>query len=385
VAAPASAKASDPPFWPEEVGGRIGGAAEQAGTSALVVVHRGEVVLEWGAIAKRLAGQSLRKSLLSALIGIAVDRGLLDIGRPVGSFGLPEGGKLDEVERLATVRELMMARSGIYLRAAHETPATMWRRPHRNAYAPGEHWYYNNWDFNALGVIFEQSTGLGIGVAFHRWIAVPIGMRDFRPEDVRYERWIGSRHPAYPIRISARDLAAFGLLFAQEGRWGDRQVISRAWVHESTRSYSDTRNVGGGSGYGLMWWTEKDGRLPVPGLAFPSGSFMGLGYGGQSLVVVPACRLVVAHLVDTGAGNLARLRWLLLGNAVEPEELASILRPILLHAGCTEAARLGGPAAPTSLVDSGPGPTVASARGVGGGARIPWAARPEDGGRDVGR
>ena len=100
VAAPAGAETSDPPFWPEEVTSRIGGAAERAGTSALVVVHRGEVVLEWGVIARRLAGKSLRKSLLSALIGIAVDRGLLDIGRPVGSFDLPEGGKLNEVEPL---------------------------------------------------------------------------------------------------------------------------------------------------------------------------------------------------------------------------------------------------------------------------------------------
>jgi CubicO group peptidase (beta-lactamase class C family) len=338
LATPASAAASDSPFWPVELTSRIGGAAERAGTSALVVVHRGEVVLEWGAIAERLAGQSLRKSLLSALIGIAVDRGFLDIERAVGSFDLPEGGKLNEVERRATVRELMMARSGIYLRAAHETPATMWGRPRRNAYAPGEHWYYNNWDFNALGVIFEQTTGLGIGVAFHRWIAVPIGMRDFRPEDVRYERWLGSRHPAYPIRISARDLAAFGLLFAQEGRWGARQVISSTWVQESTRPYSDTGDAGGGSAYGLMWWVEKNGRLRIPGLAFPPGSFMGFGFGGQYLVIVPACGLVVANLVDTGAGNLGRFRWVVFGDPVEPEEFASILRPIFLEAGCAEGA-----------------------------------------------
>jgi CubicO group peptidase (beta-lactamase class C family) len=214
----------------------------------------------------------------------------------------------------------------------------MWKRPRRNAHAPGEHWYYNNWDFNALGVIFEQSTRLGIGVAFHRWIAVPIGMREFRPEDVRYERWLGSRHPAYPIRISARDLAAFGLLFAQEGRWGARQVISSAWVQESTRPYSDTGDAGGGSGYGLMWWVEKDGRLRIPGLAFPPGSFMGFGFGGQYLVIVPACGLVVANLVDTGAGNLGRFRWVVFGDPVEPEEFASILRPIFLRARCAAGA-----------------------------------------------
>jgi hypothetical protein len=65
---------------------------------------------------------------------------------------------------------------------------------------------------------------------------------------------------------------------------------------------------------------------------------MGFGWGGHYLVVVPACRLVVANLVDTGAGDLARLRWLVFGNPVEPEELASILRPIFLQTGCAEAA-----------------------------------------------
>ena len=123
LAAQAIAEASDPPFWPEEITSQIDRAAERAGSSALVVIHRGDVVLEWGAITKRFNSHSARKSLLSALMGVAVDRGLLDIDRPVGSFDLPEGGKLNDVERSATVRELMMSRSGIYLRAANETPA----------------------------------------------------------------------------------------------------------------------------------------------------------------------------------------------------------------------------------------------------------------------
>jgi CubicO group peptidase (beta-lactamase class C family) len=326
------AEASDPPFWPEELTSQIGGAAERAGSSALVVVHRGNVVLEWGAISERLNVQSVRKSLLSALIGVAVDRELLDVARPVGSFDLPEGGKLNDVERSATVRELMMSRSGIYLRAVNASPAAVLKRPRRNAHAPGEHWYYNNWDFNALGVIFEKASGLGIGEAFQQWIAVPIGMKDFVPEDVTYESWLSSRHPAYPFWITARDLAAFGLLLAQEGRWGNRQVISREWVRASTHSYSDT----GVSGYGYMWWVESGGKLRAPDMKFPSGSFMGYGVGGQYLVIVPACELVVVNLVDTGESNLGRLRWLVLGRSVGSDELVSILRPIFLQAGCAD-------------------------------------------------
>jgi hypothetical protein len=136
------AEASNPTFWPEEITSQIGCAADRIGSSAFVVIHRGNVVLEWGAISKRLNIRSVRKSLLSALIGIAVERKLLDIGRPVGSFDLPEGEKLNAVERSATVRELMMSRSSIYLRAVNETPMTMLKRPRRNSRLPGEQWYY---------------------------------------------------------------------------------------------------------------------------------------------------------------------------------------------------------------------------------------------------
>ena len=337
------------PLWPKEIAGRVGRIAERAGSSALVVIQDGALALEWGDVSRRLNGHSLRKSLLNALLGVAVERGLLDLDRPVGSFELPGGAALNEVERSASVRQLLMSRSGIYLRAANETPTAMLSRPRRNAHAPGEHWYYNNWDFNALGAIFEESSGLGIGEAFQRWIARPIGMRDFRPEDVRYESWLGSAPPAYPFWISARDLAAFGLLYLREGRWGERRVIAREWIRASTRAHSDT----GVSGYGFLWWVESEGRLYAPGMAFPRGSFMGVGLGGQYLVVLPACQLVVAHLVDTGESLLGRLRWLVLGDPVEPDELASLLRPILRQLGCATGGA-GGSAPLAEPLDGAP-------------------------------
>lgn len=330
LAAQANASTSEPHFWPKEIASQVGQIAERAGSSALVVVHRGSVVLEWGAISKRFNSHSARKSLLSALLGVAVDRGLLDIERTVGSFDLPDGKKLNDVERSATVRNLLMSRSGIYLRAANEAPTRMLKRPRRSSHPPGEHWWYNNWDFNALGVIFEKSTGLTIGEAFHRWIAGPIGMKDFLPEHVTYESWLGSKQPAYPFWITARDLAVFGLLMAQEGHWGNTQVISKEWVQASAHSYSDT----GDSGYGFMWWVESGGEMHIPNVKFPTGSFMGYGLGGQYLVIVPACQLVVVNLVGTGVSKLGRLRWVLFGRSVKSAELASILRPIFLQADC---------------------------------------------------
>ena len=80
-------------------------------------------------------------------------------------------------------------------------------RPARGSHAPGTFWYYNNWDFNALGSIFEKRTGLKIGDAFYERIAKPIGMQDFQPSDVYYLGGPVSVHSAYQFEISARDLA----------------------------------------------------------------------------------------------------------------------------------------------------------------------------------
>lgn len=53
------------------------------------------------------------------------------------------------------------------------------RKPARGSFGPGEEFYYNNWDFNVLGTIFETETGIALGVAFNQWIAQPLGMQDF--------------------------------------------------------------------------------------------------------------------------------------------------------------------------------------------------------------
>ncbi len=103
-------------------------------------------------------------------------------------------------------------------------------------------------------------------------------------------------------------------------------------MQASTHAYSDT----GVSGYGFMWWVESGGKLHALDMKFPSGSFMGVGLGGQYLVIVPACQLVVVNLVDTGESKFERLLWVALGDSVESDELVSILRPIFLQAGCAD-------------------------------------------------
>ncbi len=304
--------------------------SDQIRSSAVMIVQHGKVVAEWGDTTKRTELASVRKSLLSALIGIAVAQHQVNLDSTLGELGIDDNPPgLTEVEKGATVRELLQARSGIYHAALYETPGMAKARPPRYSHAPGTFWYYNNWDFNALGTIYERATATGIFDALYHKIAKPIGMQDYRPQDGVYFRGDASIHPAYPIRMSARDLARFALLYLHGGNWAGRQVVPREWVQESTRPYSQSFF---GAGYGYLWWTGfLDGAI-APSVTLPEGSFMAEGAGGQFALVVPALDLVVVHRVDRDIAipeppvrDIGRLFWLILKAAgFDPGPDASI-------------------------------------------------------------
>jgi len=291
--------------------------SDQIRSSAVMIVHHGKLVAEWGDTAKRTELASIRKSLLSALIGIAVSDHLINLDSTLGELGIDDTPPtLTEVEKGATVRQLLEARSGVYHPALYETPGMAKARPPRGSHAPGTFWYYNNWDFNALGTIYEHVASTDIFGAFYRQIARPIGMQDYRPQDGVYFRGKDSIHPAYPIRMSARDLARFALLYLRKGNWAGRQIVPQEWVQESTQAYSRSTF---GQGYGYLWWIGfMDGTI-APAVTLPEGSFLAEGAGGQYALIVPMLDLVVVHRVDRdlaipepSARDIARLFWLIL-------------------------------------------------------------------------
>jgi len=286
-------------------------------SSAVFIVQHGKVVAEWGNTTKRTELASVRKSLLSALVGIAVAERQINLDSTMGQLGIDDNSPaLTEVEKTATVRQLLQARSGIYHLALYESSGMTEARPPRGSHAPGTFWYYNNWDFNVLGTIYERATGTGVFEALDQKIARPIGMQDYRPRDGSYFRGDASIHSAYPIRMSARDLARFALLYLNKGSWAGRQVVPREWVQESTQAYSVS---GYGPGYGYLWWTGFLGDAIAPSVTLPAGSFMAQGAGGQYALVVPALDLVIVHTVDRDTDtpnpsmrSVGRLLWLIL-------------------------------------------------------------------------
>jgi CubicO group peptidase (beta-lactamase class C family) len=294
--------------------------AERIGSAAVMIVNDGVVVDAWGDLERKYQCHSMRKSLISALYGIYVADGRIDLTRTLEDLGIDDLTPLTEVEKTATVADLLSARSGVYIEAAGEAPSMKALRPARGSHAPGTFWYYNNWDFNALGTIFDQLSGeKDIYTAFDKRIADPIGMQDYDPGELSYAYEPYSRHPYYGFRMSTRDLARFGLLFLRDGRWSELQVIPADWVRQSSASHSI---IGPQSGYGYLWWTGEGAGL-LPNVDEGPGTFMASGYGGHTVIVIPSRNLVVVHRADTDAGrmvdegSIGTLLWMILDAAGE--------------------------------------------------------------------
>jgi CubicO group peptidase (beta-lactamase class C family) len=239
---------------------------------------------------------SVRKSLLNALIGNAVEHHEIELNATLATLGIDDNApSLTAEEKSATVQELLEARSGVYHPALFENAGVAAHRPPRGSHAPGTFWCYNNWDFNALAAIYLHATGSSVFDAFEREIAAPIGMEDYRRSDGKDFAGSAAVYPAYPIRMSARDLARFGLLYLHEGRWRDRQVVPADWVLQSTRPYSIS-DVG--PGYAYLWWTGSLNAPHAPIVTLPPGSFFTWGAGSHFAFVMPAIDLVVVYRVD---------------------------------------------------------------------------------------
>ena len=296
---------------PEELGwspaklDRLTPELERLKVAALMVVTEGQVVLEWGKTANNFLTHSMRKSLLSALYGIFVAENKIDLSRTLADLGIDDLTPLTKSEKQATVLDLLQARSGVYIPAGGETKGMSAGRPERGSHKHGTHWYYNNWDFNALGTIFDQQMGeQDIYQAFEDRIAAPTGMQDYFPERLGYVYFYAlSQHPYYGFRVSARDLARFGQLYLQEGAWDGEQIIPAGWVEESTRAYSKTEQSGTYSGYGYMWWIATEDLGPIK-----KGAYCASGYGGHTVEVLPDLNTVIVIRFNTdvpGFENLA--------------------------------------------------------------------------------
>jgi CubicO group peptidase (beta-lactamase class C family) len=272
--------------------------AEQTGYAAVMALYEGKVFMSFGNVTGNYWCHSIRKPFLSALYGIHVAKGDLDLDATMEDLNINDiPPSLTSEEKQATVRDLLKSRSGVYHPAAAEAQSMIDERPERGSHPPGTFYYYNNWDFNVLGTIFEQETGTKIFEEFKDQIADVIGMEDFSVDNCHYQlEPEKSIHPAYPFRMSARDMARFGVLYLNNGNWRGTQIIPAEWISESLTMYSVLDSTFG-VGYGYMWMIAPEGSPAAELFVYPS--YFHTGAGVHLLAIMPDLKLVVVLRLDT--------------------------------------------------------------------------------------
>jgi CubicO group peptidase (beta-lactamase class C family) len=242
----------------------------------------------------------------------------------MADLGIDDVDGLHPEEKRATVADLLGARSGVYHEAANSActgcGSTMGDPPGPRGTVPhGTYFLYNNWDFNALGTIYERATGRDIYDAFEQDFARPMQFQDFtRAEQRKSVNARASTHPAYHFYLSTRDMARVGYLMLRGGSWNGRELVPADWartittiVTPLTQMHPDSLRAGP-FGYGYLWWIW-DG----PFNAGPyRGAYTGQGAIGQFITVLPALDMVVAHKTRQGAASVSRQQYLSILDAV---------------------------------------------------------------------
>jgi CubicO group peptidase (beta-lactamase class C family) len=300
---------------------------DSSNATGVVVAHRGRIVLDFGDVEDLSYLASVRKSILAILYGTWVENGTIDLNATLEEIGVDDVGGLLPVERRARIDHLVTARSGVYHPASNGGD-NLADAPERGSQEPGTYMLYSNWDFNAAGAVFERLTGRDIYDEAQTQLATPLRFEDWDRSAQRKSGDLSvSRNPAYHFWISTRDMARIGHLMLNEGRWEDRQLVSRTWARRIVSVVTPLEEMNpvsrrdGYFGYGYMWWIF-DGPTAVGPF---QGAYTARGAWGQWITVLPALDLVVAFKTDSAYQRTTEwdswhrlLEFLLEARGVEP-------------------------------------------------------------------
>ncbi len=285
-------------------------------TISLVVVHKGQIILERYApgfdITTRTRTWSTAKSIAVTLIGMMVDEGRMALDEPLGFDWLPRARSSETDPRNEiTLRHVLNMSSGLEtvdnggLEYATGSGLAYWAgassimgmRRRALIREPGTFWDYENYD-TLLGV---YAMKLAIGDA-QEYLEFPrkrlldkIGMRSTLLSTDRFGDFILSSQ----VYTNARDLARFGLLYLNNGVWNGERLISEDWIDFVRTPAPATATTG--NGYGGQWWLPGDNAPGVPPDAYTTS-----GNRGQYTIVLPSHDLVIVRRGLDNSGGFSR-------------------------------------------------------------------------------
>lgn len=232
---------------------------------------------------------SVTKSFVSALVGVAVGDGKLNRSDTLADW-FPEIGLGPQSHAASvTLRHLLTMTAGFSksskLASGDRILSLVMRDP---AFPPGEHFHYSNDDVDLLASLLERAIGDSLIEYAHQRLFTPLGIWSDIPKSRRKRLWKVDRqgHPrgAFGLHLTAPEMATFGQLYLQSGKWQDVQLIPQTFIEASTMSQT-TAGYPERVDYGYLWWvsTDREGRR----------AFFSSGAGGQYIYIHPDLELVV--------------------------------------------------------------------------------------------
>jgi CubicO group peptidase (beta-lactamase class C family) len=241
--------------------------------------------------------KSASKSILSTLVGIALDRGhLKSVGDPIAKF-FPEhlGASADAAKKRITVEDLLTMRSGLestsnvyYGRwvASENWVRHVLTRPLIDE--PGGGMIYSTGNSHLLSAILTKATKMSTFDFARRYLAEPAGIA-IRP-------WIRDPQGIYlggnDMHLTSRAMVKYGELYLNRGRAREKQIVSQRWIEESLKPR--TKSSWSGRDYGYGWWIDSL-RGHTTHYAW--------GHGGQFIFIVPGLKLVVVTTAVPSPGD----------------------------------------------------------------------------------
>jgi CubicO group peptidase (beta-lactamase class C family) len=256
---------------------------------------------------------SVTKSVTSALVGIAIEQGLIGgvDEQAISYFPEYRDATWDPRKDAITLEHLLTMSSGLqfdewsypygddrnsYTQMTSSPDWIRWGLQQPLVAEPGTRFAYSSANTHVFAGILYKTSGLQAAEFAQQHLFAVLGISD--------TFWyVGDGLTAVSgayggLTMRARDMAKFGYLYLQGGRWNGQQVVPRAWVEESVRPHIAT---GTGAEYGYFWWIHRMtvGQRTVQW-------FAGRGYADQILAVFPNLDLVVVMTCgnESGGGNL---------------------------------------------------------------------------------
>ena len=319
---------------PEEVGmnsSKLVNAVEYAAnpqfkTDGLAIIKGGYVVAEayFGEFQRdtKHISHSVAKSFTSALVGIAIDKGLIaNVDEKLCRyFDQWDCDDKDDMRSRITIRHALTLTTGLKWKedwvnfnpATNDAMKMIYSRKFLEymlnkepIHEPGEFFTYSTGDPMLLSGVISKVTGMNAFEFASKYLFQPLGISSVRwdSDSQGYTATFSMLH------LTVRDYAKFGYLYLNKGKWEDKQIVPEEWVVKSIRTDPGVKMW---RAYGYLWHVNLPLRLNAEGSNIPADGYMAEGVLGQNIVIIPSKDLVIVKVANKQGEGINLVKFLTL-------------------------------------------------------------------------